>query len=74
MAWYLEDTARVELAVMSSGREGLALTAQESRDRAVTAGKLIERMWEWLTSGDPESADVESAMAERCALAGGLWI
>ena len=43
-------------------------------DRAVTAGRLIERMWEWLTAGDPESQDVESAMAERCALAGGLWI
>jgi HCOMODA/2-hydroxy-3-carboxy-muconic semialdehyde decarboxylase len=54
MAWYLEDSARVELAVLGTGREGLELTAAEARDRAVTSGRIIERMWEWLTAGDPE--------------------
>lgn len=55
MAWYLEDAARVELEVLSSGVTGLTLTPSEAEDRAVTAGRLIERMWDWLTAGDPES-------------------
>ena len=60
MAWYLEDAARVELEVLSTGVEGLTLTPSESRDRAVTAGRLIERMWDWLTAGDPESHAIEA--------------
>lgn len=55
MAWYLEDAARVELAVLSSGRAGLELDAAEARDRAITTGLIIERMWDWLTAGDPEA-------------------
>jgi HCOMODA/2-hydroxy-3-carboxy-muconic semialdehyde decarboxylase len=54
MAWYLEDAARVELAVRGSGLAGLELDAEEARDRAVTTGKIIERMWDWLTAGDAE--------------------
>jgi HCOMODA/2-hydroxy-3-carboxy-muconic semialdehyde decarboxylase len=57
MAWYLEDAARVELTVLATGREGLELTADEARDRATTSGRIIERMWEWLTAGDPELQD-----------------
>jgi HCOMODA/2-hydroxy-3-carboxy-muconic semialdehyde decarboxylase len=73
MAWYLEDAARVELASWARPRRPRvhgAGVARSGRDR----GRLIERMWEWLTAGDPESSDVESAMAERCAQAGGVWI
>jgi HCOMODA/2-hydroxy-3-carboxy-muconic semialdehyde decarboxylase len=55
MAWYLEDAARVELAVLGSGLKGLELTPEEVRDRAITAGKIVERMWDWLTAGDPEA-------------------
>jgi HCOMODA/2-hydroxy-3-carboxy-muconic semialdehyde decarboxylase len=57
MAWYLEDAARVELAVLATrlAEEDVnELTATEARDRAVTSGRIIERMWEWLTAGDPE--------------------
>lgn len=54
MAWYLEDAARVELAVLATGREGLELTPTEARDRAITSGRLIERMWDWMAAGDPE--------------------
>jgi HCOMODA/2-hydroxy-3-carboxy-muconic semialdehyde decarboxylase len=56
MAWYLEDAARVELAVLAAGIEadGDELTATEARERAVTSGRIVERMWEWLTAGDPE--------------------
>ena len=55
MAWYLEDSARVELAVLASGVDGAELTQPEARDRAVTSGRIIERMWDWLTAGDIES-------------------
>ena len=55
MAWYLEDAARVELAVLATGLAGEELTPLEAQARAVTSGRIIERMWEWLTAGDPES-------------------
>jgi len=54
MAWYLEDAARVELAVLATGREGMELSGAEARERAVTSGRMMERMWDWLTAGDPE--------------------
>jgi HCOMODA/2-hydroxy-3-carboxy-muconic semialdehyde decarboxylase len=54
MAWYLEDSARVELAVLGTGLEGRILTLEEAKDRAVTSGRIVERMWDWLTAGDPE--------------------
>ena len=56
LAWYLEDAARVELAVRATGLEGAELTPSEARDRAVTSGRIIERMWEFLTAGDIEEA------------------
>ena len=54
MAWYLEDSARVELAVLGTGLEAKILTPKEAADRAVTAGRIVERMWDWLTQGDLE--------------------
>jgi HCOMODA/2-hydroxy-3-carboxy-muconic semialdehyde decarboxylase len=54
MAWYLEDAARVELAVRSTGLDGDEFTPAEVADRAITKGRLIERMWDWLTANDPE--------------------
>jgi HCOMODA/2-hydroxy-3-carboxy-muconic semialdehyde decarboxylase len=65
MAWYLEDAARVELAVLSTGIEGVRLTAAEARDRAVASGRIIERMWDWLTAGDPESHATDSHAANE---------
>ena len=56
LAWYLEDAARVDLAVRSAGAEGLAYTSAEVRDRAITAGRLFERMWDFLSAHDPELA------------------
>jgi HCOMODA/2-hydroxy-3-carboxy-muconic semialdehyde decarboxylase len=55
MAWYLEDAARVELAVLAAGAAALEFTPAEVESRAVTTGRLIERMWDWLTAGDPEN-------------------
>ena len=60
--WYLEDAARVELDVLSvlsvlsaqcAGAEAL-FSAEEAKLRAVGSGRIYERMWEYLTHGDPE--------------------
>ena len=56
LTWYLEDAARLELAVCSAGleRASVVLDAAERERRATTAGGIVERMWEYLTAGDPE--------------------
>jgi HCOMODA/2-hydroxy-3-carboxy-muconic semialdehyde decarboxylase len=54
LAWYLEDAARVELEVRACGLAGQVLSADEARDRAITDGRLFERMWDYLSAGDPE--------------------
>ena len=56
-AFYLEDAARVELALLpahAAGRMPREYTPDESARRAVKAGALIERMWHFLCFGDPE--------------------
>lgn len=56
-AWYLEDAARVELALLAArvdGRTVLEFTADEAARRATHAGGLIDRMWRYLCSGDLE--------------------
>jgi HCOMODA/2-hydroxy-3-carboxy-muconic semialdehyde decarboxylase len=57
LAWYLEDAARIELDALSAGRAdaGPFLSADESRARATWIGRIRERMWEYLTAGDPEA-------------------
>jgi len=56
LAWYLDDAARVELAVRATiGYENApVLSDEESTKRAVTAGGIYERMWAFMTHGDPE--------------------
>jgi HCOMODA/2-hydroxy-3-carboxy-muconic semialdehyde decarboxylase len=56
LTWYLEDAARLELAVLSAGleAESVVLTPQECARRATGAGGIFERMWEYLTAADPE--------------------
>jgi HCOMODA/2-hydroxy-3-carboxy-muconic semialdehyde decarboxylase len=58
LSWYLEDAARVELAVRWAGAEASSpvLSAEECDKRAVTAGGIYERMWAYLTRDDPEGA------------------
>lgn len=53
LTWYLEDAARVELAVRAAGLDR-RLTAEEIAARGVWTGQIRERMWEYLTAGDPE--------------------
>jgi HCOMODA/2-hydroxy-3-carboxy-muconic semialdehyde decarboxylase len=52
LTWYAEDAARVELAVQSA--EGPVFDAGEAAKRAVWSGRIMERMWDFLTHGDPE--------------------
>lgn len=56
LTWYLEDAARLELAVLGAGLEqaSAVLNADERERRATTAGGIFERMWEYLCAGDPE--------------------
>jgi HCOMODA/2-hydroxy-3-carboxy-muconic semialdehyde decarboxylase len=55
LAWYLEDAARVELAVLGTGLEPHVYTAEEVRDRAIDVRSMLMRMWNWMSANDPES-------------------
>ena len=61
-AWYLEDAARVELEVLKCGEADAApvMTPEQVEIRAVGTGRIYERMWEYLTDGDPEAAAGEA--------------
>jgi len=56
MAYYLESAARIELAVLAAGDrvEDCEYTEEQAKARAVTSGDIFERMWAYLTHGDPE--------------------
>ncbi|HSV51877.1 MAG TPA: class II aldolase/adducin family protein [Burkholderiaceae bacterium] len=56
LTWYLEDAARLELAVLGAGLEqvSVVLDANERERRATSAGGIFERMWDYLSAGDPE--------------------
>ena len=57
LTWYLEDAARLELQLLAAGlaSESVVLTQAERRLRATDAGGIFERMWSYLTAGDPEA-------------------
>ncbi|AUW60167.1 class II aldolase [Sphingobium sp. SCG-1] len=57
LAFFLEDAARLELALLPAQAAGLnprEYTPEEVSRRAVKAGALFERMWQYLCFGDPE--------------------
>lgn len=56
LSWHLEDAARVELQLLMAGlgSEAPVLTPEQAMQRAVRTGGIIERMWDYLTTGDPE--------------------
>lgn len=57
LAFFLEDAARVELALLPARAAGLVpreYSPHEVARRAVRAGGLFERMWQYLCFGDPE--------------------
>nr|WP_172964764.1 class II aldolase/adducin family protein [Pseudomonas putida] len=59
LTWYLEDAARIELQLQAAGlaERGPLLDAQACAQRATRGGRIYERMWEYLTAGDPEASD-----------------
>lgn len=54
LAWYLEDAARVELDHLSTGLPPVLFSEEQSKARATWNGRLLERMWDYLTHSDPE--------------------
>lgn len=54
LAYFLEDAARVEMAVLRTGKEPREYTTDEVAGRAVKAGALFERMWHYLCFEDEE--------------------
>ena len=62
LAWYLEDACRVELAALCAGlADAPTISAQAAVARATKAGRIFERMWDYLTAGDPERAAASEA-------------
>ena len=57
MAFFLEEAAKTELAVMASGQEAASVvySPEQATARAVSSGRIFERMWDYLTDGDPEA-------------------
>jgi len=60
LAWFLEDMCRIELAVLAAGEAQSAplLTAEQAQSRSAWAGRVAERMWDFLTFGDPETETI----------------
>jgi HCOMODA/2-hydroxy-3-carboxy-muconic semialdehyde decarboxylase len=55
LTWYLEDAARIELDSRACNAADIGLlSADEARQRATWSGRILERMWDHLTAGDPE--------------------
>lgn len=55
LAWYLEDMCRIELAALSAGLpDAPKLSEAEANARATRQGRIFERMWDYLSHGDPE--------------------
>lgn len=56
LTWYLEDAARIELSLRAAGldQEIPPISCEEQQKRATGSGGIFERMWEFLTRGDPE--------------------
>lgn len=57
LCWFLEDSARVELdlrKIANAGAPVSELSAAEATRRATWEGALLDRMWAYLTQGDPE--------------------
>ncbi|WP_369855521.1 class II aldolase/adducin family protein [Candidatus Thalassolituus haligoni] len=54
LTWYLNDAARVELDCLSMAQAVRELSLAEAHQRATRSGRIFERMWDYLSWGDPE--------------------
>ncbi len=57
LAWYAEDAARVELDALSTAGAGepAFFSEREAKVRSTWSGGILDRMWDFLTAGDPEN-------------------
>ena len=64
LAWCLEDAARVEQVVraVASGDEAqnALLSSPEIDQRQVSSGRVFERLWDYLATGDPELVEKDA--------------
>lgn len=63
LSFLLEEAATLELAVrgVADGQGGTVLSAAQASARAVFTGGIFERLWEFLTHGDPEQCPSDLA-------------
>lgn len=56
LSWYAEDAARIEFDVLKTAQAGdpALITNEQAEIRATWSGRILERMWNYLTFGDPE--------------------
>lgn len=56
MAFFLEEAAATELDVMATGTTdgSVCFTEEQAGIRATGTGRIYERLWEYMTAGDPE--------------------
>jgi len=56
LAWFLEDMCRIELGILATGEANKSplFTIEEASGRNEWGGRVAERMWDYLTAGDPE--------------------
>jgi len=56
MAFFLEEAAGTELDVLAAGRteDSVCYTDEQAAVRATGTGRIYERLWEFMTAGDPE--------------------
>lgn len=56
MAFYLEESAATELDILATGevKNGVCFTDAQAAVRATGTGRIYERLWEFMTAGDPE--------------------
>lgn len=57
LTWFLEDAARIELEALRCGLadSGPLLSEAAAKTRATWSGGIAERMWTYMTEGDPEN-------------------
>ncbi|ACM28809.1 class II aldolase/adducin family protein [Rhizobium rhizogenes] len=62
LTWYAEDAARVELDCLKALPEEhhRLLTREEALQRASWSGRILERMWDYLSAGDPELTTLDA--------------
>lgn len=63
LTWYLEDAARMDLALRGAGlNDHAAVIPQADAElRATRVGRIFERMWDYLTAGDSEGTVIGAA-------------